>query len=76
MNPTLLKALVAFMPACLLFSGALVLFWKRRNVSSLLQMSGTGCLLVVILTHLCEALHLFPWMHFLKLSNGLRKHSL
>ena len=33
MNPTLLKVLVAFTPACMLFSGAVVLFWKRRNGS-------------------------------------------
>jgi hypothetical protein len=27
-----------------------------------LQILGAGCLVVVVLTHICEALHLFPWM--------------
>ena len=31
---------------------------------SCLQLIGAGCLVVVVLTHVCEALHLFPWMHW------------
>ena len=27
-------------------------------------MLGAGCLVVVVLTHLREALHLLPWMHW------------
>jgi|SRR4029453_11505889 hypothetical protein len=26
--------------------------------------TGAGCLLVVVLTHACEAFRLFPWMHW------------
>ena len=31
---------------------------------SFLQLVGAGGLLVGALTHVCEALHLFPWMHW------------
>ena len=62
-NVTLLKALVALVPVGMLFSGSVVLFAGRRTVSSLLQLLGVGCLVVVVLSHVCEALHLFPWMN-------------
>ena len=29
-----------------------------------LQLLGAGCLVVVALTHVAEALDLFPWMHW------------
>ena len=64
MNVTLLKVLVALVPACLLFSGSLVLFFRGKTVFSLLQLLGAGCLVMVVLTHISEALHLFPWMHW------------
>src|SRR5712691_887555 len=64
MNVTLLKALVALVPTCILFSGSLVLFLTGKTVSSLLQLLGAGSLVVVVLSHVCEALHLFPWMHW------------
>ena len=64
MNVTLLKALVALVPACMLFSGSVVLFSRGKTVCSLLQLLGAGCLVVVVLSHVSEALHLFPWMHW------------
>ncbi len=64
MNAALLKGLVALVPACMLFSGSVVLFFRGKTVCSLLQLLGAGCLVVVVLTHFCEALHLFPWMHW------------
>jgi hypothetical protein len=51
-------------PACLMFAGALVLFFRGKTVSSFLQLLGAGCLMVVVLTHVSEALHLFPWMQW------------
>jgi len=63
-NATLLKALVAFVPVSMLFSASLVLFFRGKTVSSFLQLLGAGCLMMVVLTHVCEALHLFPWMHW------------
>ena len=64
MNVTLVKGLVALVPTCMLFSGSVALFVRGKTVCSLLQLLGTGCLMVVVLTHLCEALHVFPWMHW------------
>ena len=64
MNVTLLKALVALVPACMLFSGSMVLSLRGKTVSSFLQLLGAGCLVLVVLTHVAEALHLFPWMHW------------
>jgi hypothetical protein len=62
MNVILIKGLIALVPVCVLFSGSLVLFLRRKTVSSFLQIVGTGCLVVVVLTHICEALHIFPSM--------------
>ncbi len=64
MNVTLLKALGALVPVFMLFSGSIVVFRRGRTVSSVLQILGTGCLLVVVLTHIFEALHVFPWMRW------------
>ncbi len=64
MNATILKELAALVPTGLLLSGSLVLFIREKIVSCLLQLLGSGCLVVVVLTHFCEALHLFPWMHW------------
>jgi hypothetical protein len=64
MDVTLLKGLVALVPVCTLFSGSAVLFFKGKTVCSFLQFLGAACLVVVALTHICEALHLFPWMHW------------
>ena len=45
-------------------SGSVVLFFRGKTVWSFLQLLGAGCLMVVALTHVSEALHLFPWMHW------------
>jgi Ca2+/Na+ antiporter len=80
MNLTLLKAVVALAPACLLLSGSIVLFSRGKTVESFLQVLGAGCLMVVVLSHVSEALHLFPWMrwgfehsvgHYLDLSSAV-----
>lgn len=64
MNVTLFKALVALLPACMLFSGSVVMFVRGKTVSSFLQLLGAGCLVLVVLIHVSEALYLFPWMHW------------
>jgi hypothetical protein len=64
MSATFLKALVALTPACVLFAGSVVLFLRGKTVWSLLQLLGAGCLVVVVLTHVAEALHLFPWLRW------------
>ncbi len=37
-------------------------FWRRRTVAFLLQTIGTAGLMIVVLSHLCEGLGVFPWM--------------
>jgi len=64
MNAASLKALIALVPAGMLFSGSVVLFLRGKTVWSFLQLLGAWCLVVVVLTHVAEALHLFPWMHW------------
>ena len=51
-------------PACMLFSGSAVLFFTGRSFASFLQVLGAGCLMVVVFTHVAEALRLFPWMNW------------
>jgi succinate dehydrogenase/fumarate reductase cytochrome b subunit len=59
-----MKALVALAPVCMLFSGSAVMFFREKTASSFLQLLGAGCLVVVVLTHVCEAFRLFPRMHW------------
>jgi hypothetical protein len=51
-------------PACMLFSGSAILFSRRKTFASFLQLLGAGCLIVVVGTHVAEALRLFPWMNW------------
>ena len=64
MNDSLPKALVALAPTTMLFSGSTILFFRGKTVCSFLQLLGAGCLVVVVLTHLCESLRLFAWRHW------------
>ena len=80
MNGPLLKALIALVPACMLLFGSIILFVRGKTVASFLQLLGTTCVTLVVLTHIAEALHLFPWMrwglkdsagHYLDLSSAV-----
>ena len=49
----------------------LVRRWNTRRPSppmlkacGLIQLLGAGCLIAVVLTHITEAFHWFPWMHW------------
>jgi preprotein translocase subunit SecG len=64
MNVTLLKSLIALLPTCVLFCGSLILFLRGKTVYTFLQLLGAGCLVIVVLTHVSEALNLFSWMHW------------
>jgi hypothetical protein len=48
----------------MVFAGSLLLYFRNKNPSRLLQLLGAGCLVIVVLSHLSEALHLFPIMHW------------
>jgi hypothetical protein len=62
MNMILVKALAAFVPVCVLLAGSVVLLFRAKTAWCVLQVVGAGGSVVVILAHLCEALHLLPWM--------------
>jgi hypothetical protein len=49
-------------PAGILLSGSLIRVSRGRTVGSYLQLIGSGCLVVVVLTHIFEGLHWFPSM--------------
>jgi len=58
-------ALVAIgIPLFALFWGSALLFAKEKSKWSFVQVFGTRCLVIVVLTHICEALGLFSWMHW------------
>lgn len=61
MNVTLVKALVLFVPTGLLIWHSLAQP-NRRTSWSALQPLGATFFVIVVLTHICEALRLFPWM--------------
>ena len=62
MDAAIAKALVATVPALMLLVGSILLHLRGRTVWSLLQVLGAACFAVVVLTHVCEALQLFPSM--------------
>jgi hypothetical protein len=64
MNATLAKSVIAFMPACMLLCGSALWFRRGKTMGSLLQLVGAGCLILVVLTHVFEGLHLFAWMQW------------
>jgi hypothetical protein len=64
MSTTLQIALLALVPVAMLFAGSAVLFFSAKTVASFLQLLGTGSLMIVALTHLSEALQLFPSMNW------------
>jgi len=62
MNVALVKSLVALVPTRVLLSGSDLLYSRAKTLPSLAQLFGAGCLLLVVLAHICEALNLFPAM--------------
>src|SRR6266568_7129636 len=64
MSGTLIKSFVALAPSSMLLVGSVVLLSKTKNVGPLLQVLGAGCLNLVILAHVAEALHWFEFMHW------------
>jgi len=65
-------ALVAIgIPVFALLCGSVLLFAKEKSISSFLRVVGAGFLVIVVVTHICETLGLFAWMHWgLKFSAG------
>src|SRR5215472_16533634 len=64
MNVPFYKALVALLPVSLLLSGSAIMWLRGKTLYQFIQLLGAGCLVLVVLTHVCEALHLLPAMHW------------
>jgi hypothetical protein len=64
MNGTLLEALIVLLPVSILFFISVVLFAGSKTAGSCLLLVGSIGFVLVVLTHVCEALHLFPSMHW------------
>lgn len=64
MSVTLVKALAGLVLAGTLFSVSLLGFVRVKALSSFLQLFGAGCLVIMVSTHICEALHFFPSMQW------------
>ena len=64
MNPMLMKALVALVPVSVLLVYSVAVLVTRNTVPAALQLVGATCLVVVVLAHVAEALHLFPAMRW------------
>lgn len=64
MNVTFFKALAALIPTAPLIVGAGIVFSKAKSLASALQLMGATALVIVVLAHVCEALSIFPWMHW------------
>ena len=62
MNDAALKAFVALIPVCALLAGSAIIWVQRKSVSAFLQFVGACGLVIVVLSHVCEALRVFPWM--------------
>jgi len=60
MNVTLLKSLVTLVPTLMLVSGSVLLYSREKTLTSLAQLFGAACLLLVVLAHVCEALNVLP----------------
>jgi hypothetical protein len=64
MNVTLFKALLALPLTCLLLSGSTIMFFRGRTLFLFMQLVGASSMVLVVLAHVCEALRLFPAMHW------------
>ena len=62
-SATFTKPFIALIPACVLLWGSMVQYFRwKKSASTLLQLLGAGCLVVVVVAHVFEALHVMSWM--------------
>jgi hypothetical protein len=63
-----------------IFSYAVAVFVRRQSVRAAVQLIGAAGLAVVVVAHVCEALHLLPWFgwgqehsvgHYIDLSSAV-----
>jgi len=80
MRSTLLIALIAAVPLSALLLVSVNIFMRRRTFASAVQLAGAGCLMLVVLVHVSEALQILPFMgwgepnsvgHYLDLASAM-----
>jgi hypothetical protein len=59
---TLEKAVVLTVPVALLLRVSVARFARAKTLSAVLQLLGSECLVIVVLTHVAEALHVLRSM--------------
>jgi hypothetical protein len=64
MDAMLFKSIVASVPIGLLLVGSILTCLRGPSVSSVLQVTGAACLMIVVIAHICEALHVASWMQW------------
>ena len=62
MNTAPLRALLALFPVCMLLLGSGIRFRREKVLAAGMQFVGASAIALVVLTHICESLHLFPAM--------------
>jgi hypothetical protein len=63
-NVTLLKSILALVPTSVLLAGSVRVAANRRTLAAALQLIGAACLVVLVLTHVAEALQILAWMRW------------
>jgi hypothetical protein len=58
----LLRSLTVLVPVSMLFVGAAGAYARRKGTAAFLQLLGATGLVLVVLIHVLEAVHAFPWM--------------
>jgi hypothetical protein len=58
------KSTIALVPVSLLFYGSVVLSRATRSIWVFLQAIGSTFLVIVVLTHICEAFDIIRWMRW------------
>ena len=64
MNVTLIRSSAGLVPAVMLLFGSARLFSREKTAATFLQLAGSAGIVLVIFTHVFEALNVFPWMHW------------
>jgi hypothetical protein len=59
-----LGGIAGLVAAVFLFFGSIALYSRIKTAPCLLQLFGTGFILVVVLVHMCEQANWFPWMNW------------
>ena len=64
MNPTLLRGVIALVPVGFVLIVSVAAVVRSRTVPAFVQLAGAACLLLVVLTHICEGLRWFGRMQW------------